>query len=102
MWRRLMCGESWAMTTTTSGLEVRTATPQDLDWIYGLRHRVYAEELGQHAPTITGQLRDGLDGHNVYLVVAAGETPVGFVSLTPPWAGRYGLEKYLTREELPV
>jgi histidinol-phosphate/aromatic aminotransferase/cobyric acid decarboxylase-like protein len=24
------------------------------------------------------------------------------VSLTPPWAGRYGLEKYVTRDELPV
>ena len=94
--------DSWAMTTRDAGLEVRTATQQDLEWIYGLRHRVYAEELGQHAPTSTGQLRDGLDGDNVYLVVAAGETPIGFVSLTPPWAGRYGLDKYLTRAELPV
>ena len=90
------------MTTMDAGLEARTATQQDLEWIYGLRHRVYAEELGQHAPTPTGQLRDGLDGDNVYLVVAAGETPIGFVSLTPPWTGRYGLDKYLTRDELPV
>jgi histidinol-phosphate/aromatic aminotransferase/cobyric acid decarboxylase-like protein/GNAT superfamily N-acetyltransferase len=93
---------SQLMTKTEAALEVRTATQQDLDWIYGLRHRVYAEELGQHAPTTTAQLRDGLDGANVYLVVAAGQTPVGFVSLTPPWAGRYGLDKYLTRDELPV
>ncbi|MCU1417590.1 MAG: putative aminotransferase CobD [Schumannella sp.] len=90
------------MTTTDADLEVRAATQQDLEWIYGLRHRVYAEELNQHAPTPSGQLRDGLDGDNVYLVVAAGETPIGFVSLTPPWAGRYGLDKYLTRDELPV
>jgi histidinol-phosphate/aromatic aminotransferase/cobyric acid decarboxylase-like protein/GNAT superfamily N-acetyltransferase len=90
------------MTTLDAVLEVRTATQQDLDWIYGLRHQVYAEELGQHASTPTGQLRDGLDGDNVYLVVANGGTHVGFVSLTPPWAGRYGLEKYLTRDELPV
>jgi histidinol-phosphate/aromatic aminotransferase/cobyric acid decarboxylase-like protein/GNAT superfamily N-acetyltransferase len=103
MRRVLTPGESDVMTTSLdAGLEVRTATQQDVEWIHGLRHRVYAEELGQHAPSPTGQLRDGLDGDNVYLVVAAGETPVGFVSLTPPWAGRYGLEKYLTRDELPV
>jgi histidinol-phosphate/aromatic aminotransferase/cobyric acid decarboxylase-like protein/GNAT superfamily N-acetyltransferase len=90
------------MTKTAAGLEVRTATQQDLDWIHGLRHRVYADELGQHAPTSTAQLRDGLDGDNVYLVAGVDGTPVAFVSLTPPWAGRYGLDKYVTREELPV
>ncbi|MCW2752060.1 MAG: putative aminotransferase CobD [Aeromicrobium sp.] len=90
------------MTTTDACLEVRTATQQDLAWIYGLRHRVYAEELGQHPSSPTGQLHDGLDGDNVYLVVAAGDTAIGFVSLTPPWVGRYGLDKYLTRDELPV
>lgn len=100
--RAVVSRDSRFMTKTEVGLEVREATQQDLDWIYGLRHRVYAEELGQHAPTPNAQLRDGLDGDNVYLVAAAGETPVAFVSLTPPWAGRYGLEKYLSREELPV
>lgn len=100
--RQLVPRDSQCMTKTEPGLEVRTATQQDLDWIYGLRHRVYAEELRQHEPTPAAQLRDGLDGDNVYLVVAAGEAPVGFVSLTPPWAGRYGLEKYVTRDELPV
>ncbi|MET0448812.1 MAG: hypothetical protein ABW004_10410, partial [Aeromicrobium sp.] len=90
------------MTKTEVGLEVRTATQQDLDWMHALRHDVYAEELGQHAPTTTGRLHDGLDGHNVYLVAAAGGRSVAFVSLTPPWAARYGLEKYVTRDELPV
>lgn len=50
----------------------------------------------------SGTLSDGLDGDNVYLVAARGETRIGFVSLTPPWGGRYSLDKYLTREELPV
>ncbi|MGX1133108.1 histidinol-phosphate/aromatic aminotransferase/cobyric acid decarboxylase-like protein [Streptomyces glaucescens] len=83
-------------------LELRVATPEDLEWIYELRHRVYAEELGQHAPDPAGRLRDGLDGENVYLVAARGGGRVGFVSLTPPWVGRYGLDKYLTRDELPL
>lgn len=83
-------------------LQVRAATTEDLEWIHELRHRVYAQELGQHAPNPAGQLRDGLDGDNVYLVVARGETRIGFVSLTAPWAGRYALDKYLTRDELPL
>ncbi|MFF2509402.1 hypothetical protein ACFVTY_39490 [Streptomyces sp. NPDC058067] len=29
-------------------LQLRTATPSDHDWIHELRHRVYAQELGQH------------------------------------------------------
>ncbi|WP_330456521.1 histidinol-phosphate aminotransferase family protein [Streptomyces sp. NBC_00820] len=83
-------------------LQVRVATPEDLEWIHELRHRVYAEELGQHAPDPGGRLRDGLDGDNVYLVAARGAARIGFVSLTPPWLGRYALDKYLTREELPL
>ncbi|MEV2255678.1 histidinol-phosphate transaminase [Streptomyces sp. NPDC050147] len=83
-------------------LELRAATPEDLEWIHELRHRVYAQELGQHAPDPTGSLRDGLDGENVYLVAARGTARIGFVSLTPPWVGRYALEKYLTRDELPL
>ncbi|MGB3763837.1 MAG: GNAT family N-acetyltransferase, partial [Ornithinimicrobium sp.] len=83
-------------------LQIRRATPEDLDWIYGLRHRVYAEELGQHQARPSGTLRDNLDGENVYLVAAEEDTPIGFVSLTPPWVGRYSLDKYLSRDEMPL
>jgi histidinol-phosphate/aromatic aminotransferase/cobyric acid decarboxylase-like protein/GNAT superfamily N-acetyltransferase len=83
-------------------LELRSATSEDLDWIHELRHRVYARELGQHPPDPAGRLRDGLDGDNVYLVAARGATRIGFVSLTPPWVGRFGLDKYLTRDDLPL
>ncbi|MEV0217937.1 aminotransferase class I/II-fold pyridoxal phosphate-dependent enzyme [Streptomyces sp. NPDC050704] len=83
-------------------LQLRVATPEDLEWIYELRHRVYAEELGQHVPDPGGRLRDGLDGDNVYLVAARGAVRIGFVSLTPPWVGRYALDKYLSCDELPL
>ncbi|CQR61010.1 pyridoxal phosphate-dependent aminotransferase [Streptomyces leeuwenhoekii] len=83
-------------------LSLRSATAGDLPWIHGLRHRVYAEELGQHAPNAEGRLVDGLDGDNVYLVAARRADRLGFVSVTPPWVGRYGLDKYLTRAELPL
>ncbi|MFJ7344402.1 aminotransferase class I/II-fold pyridoxal phosphate-dependent enzyme [Streptomyces sp. NPDC101110] len=83
-------------------LSLRSATAGDMSWIHELRHRVYAEELGQHAPNAEGRLVDGLDGDNTYLVAARGAEPRGFVSVTPPWVGRYGLDKYLTRAELPL
>ena len=83
-------------------LTLRSASPDDMPWIHELRHRVYAEELGQHSPRADGRLVDGLDGDNVYLVAARGAERVGFVSVTPPWVGRYGLDKYLTRAELPL
>jgi histidinol-phosphate/aromatic aminotransferase/cobyric acid decarboxylase-like protein len=83
-------------------MQLRAATPQDSDWIHDLRHRVYAEELGQHPVNPAGRLVDGLDGDNVYLVAARGPRRIGFVSLTPPWVGRYALDKYVTRDELPL
>ncbi|WP_404380885.1 histidinol-phosphate aminotransferase family protein [Knoellia locipacati] len=85
-----------------SQLQVREANAEDLEWIYGLRHRVYSEELGQHPPHLGERLVDGLDGDNVYLVAASGPDRAGFISLTPSWLGRYGLDKYVTRDELPV
>lgn len=83
-------------------LQLRHATDEDLEWIYELRHRVYADELAQHAPDPTGRLRDELDGENVYLVAARGADRLGFISLTPPWVGRFALDKYLTRRELSL
>ncbi|MBG0564872.1 histidinol-phosphate aminotransferase family protein [Actinoplanes sp. NEAU-A11] len=82
---------------------MRAGTAADRDWIFRLRHAVYAEELGQHATTEAGRLSDAMDGLGVvYLVVTSADIPVGFVSITPPWAGRWSLDKYLSRAELPV
>ncbi|GGV18644.1 hypothetical protein GCM10010275_70370 [Streptomyces litmocidini] len=54
-------------------LQLRTATPRDRDGIHELRHRVYAEELGQHPVDPSGRLSDGLDGNSVRLVAALGD-----------------------------
>ncbi|GIE91926.1 histidinol-phosphate aminotransferase family protein [Actinoplanes regularis] len=84
-------------------LGLRPGTAADRDWIFELRHTVYAEELGQHAVNPAGRLRDALDDHDVvYLVATVGGEPAGFVSITPPWTGRWSLEKYLSRADLPV
>ncbi|WP_328472205.1 aminotransferase class I/II-fold pyridoxal phosphate-dependent enzyme [Actinoplanes sp. NBC_00393] len=84
-------------------LGLRPGTAADQDWIFRLRHAVYAEELGQHEPNAAARLSDALDGLGVvYLVATCGDTPIGFVSITPPWAGRWSLDKYLSRTDLPV
>ncbi|MEV4253544.1 aminotransferase class I/II-fold pyridoxal phosphate-dependent enzyme [Spirillospora sp. NPDC049652] len=84
------------------GLELRLAAEQDHEWIRRLRHEVYARELGQHSPNATGMLTDELDGRNVYIVAFRHGEPAGFISVTPPWAGRYSIDKYVRREEHPA
>jgi histidinol-phosphate/aromatic aminotransferase/cobyric acid decarboxylase-like protein/GNAT superfamily N-acetyltransferase len=44
---------------------------------------------------------DGLDGLNHYLIARENGRMVGFVSLTPPSAGKYSIDKYFSRPELP-
>ncbi len=83
-------------------MEIRFASAADRQDIYRLRHEVYAVELGQHPTTGDGRLTDALDAANVYLVAAQGDELVGFVSITPPWAGAYSVDKYLDRRDWPV
>jgi len=80
---------------------VHRATTQDREEISQIRHEVYARELGQHPQNNRGQLQDALDGWNVYLVVKAANEMAGFVSLTPPGAPSYSIDKYFPRNKLP-
>jgi len=87
--------------TRLAPMEIRTAGADDREAIYRIRHDVYAAELGQHAVSVEGHLSDALDESNVYLVAADGAEVVGFVSITPPWAGLYSIDKYLDRRDWP-
>lgn len=69
--------------------------------IYRARHEVYALELGQHQPNAEGLLRDRLDEVNRYIVATRGGTLAAFVSITPPGAHGYSIDKYFEREALP-
>lgn len=82
-------------------LRLALAGPAERDQIYRIRHEIYAVELGQHQPAPDGRLTDALDPVNDYLVALAGSAVVGFVSITPPSAGRWSLDKYLDRRRLP-
>jgi histidinol-phosphate/aromatic aminotransferase/cobyric acid decarboxylase-like protein/GNAT superfamily N-acetyltransferase len=83
------------------------ATESDREVIYRMRHEVYARELGQHATTPAGSLRDALDDWNVYLVAKIDDHIAGFISLTPPSAEKvipplhYSIDKYIQRDSLP-
>jgi histidinol-phosphate/aromatic aminotransferase/cobyric acid decarboxylase-like protein/GNAT superfamily N-acetyltransferase len=73
----------------------------DREEIYRLRHEIYARELGQHAVNHTGALRDSLDAANLYLTVRCGREIAGFVSITPPRAPSFSVDKYFARAALP-
>ncbi len=77
------------------------ADDADREEIFRLRHEIYARELGQHAVNRAGALRDSLDAHNVYLVARCGSEIAGFVSLTPPRAPAFSIDKYFPRARLP-
>ena len=81
--------------------EIGIATRAERETIYALRHQVYAEELGQYAPNGRGKLCDALDEHNVYLVAKSDRAIAGFISITPPSAGSYSVDKYFSRENCP-
>ena len=88
--------------TTRERITLSVASGQDMDAIYKMRHEVYATELGQHEENPAGRLSDQLDSFNTYIVARAGGRIAGFVSITPPGKGPYSIDKYFTREEVPL
>ena len=84
-----------------SRIQLAPATERDREAIYRIRHEVFARELGQHSPNLAGRLRDALDDFNLYLVAKVEGEVAAFVSLTPPNAPSYSMDKYIARERLP-
>lgn len=83
-------------------VRIALARVEDRPLIYRMRHEVYAAELAQHQVRQDGMLSDGLDEGNVYIVATVAGELAGFISITPPELGRYSIEKYLSRAELPI
>jgi hypothetical protein len=82
--------------------QISIAEPTDRPKIYEMRHEVYAQELGQHKTTPNRMLSDALDSFNEYLTAHIDGTLAGFISITPPCFGKYSIDKYLTRDILPL
>jgi len=81
---------------------ISLATEQDRREIYEMRHDVYAAELGQHSPNPEGMISDALDAFNDYVIARVDGELVGFISITPPGFGRYSVDKYASRADLPI
>jgi histidinol-phosphate/aromatic aminotransferase/cobyric acid decarboxylase-like protein/GNAT superfamily N-acetyltransferase len=82
--------------------QISEATGADRETIFGIRHEVYARELGQHMPNGANRLRDALDDVNVYLVIHVDGEVAGFVSVTPPGEHSYSIDKYFDRDSLSI
>ena len=80
---------------------VGLAGAADLPLIYRLRHRVYADELKQHAGNASGVIHDAIDAYNLYVTVKKDHRLVGFISITPQGSPRFSIEKYLDRSAHP-
>ena len=74
------------------------ASDGDREAVERLRHEVYALELGHHPSDLSGRLVESGWADAVYVLARVGEEVVGFVSITPPWAPGYAIERYLSAE----
>ena len=83
-------------------IKIALATKTDRPSIYRMRHDVYAHELRQHAITAEESISDPLDQGNIYITAQIRGELAGFISITPPTHGRYSIEKYVNRDELPI
>src|ERR1051325_2994880 len=77
------------------------ASQDDREEIYGIRHSVYGEELGQHAVNRAGRLSDALDDWNIYLTAKVDGAIAGFISVTPAGCPSYSIDKYVPRPSWP-
>jgi histidinol-phosphate/aromatic aminotransferase/cobyric acid decarboxylase-like protein/predicted GNAT family N-acyltransferase len=82
-------------------VRISFASAADREVIYRLRHSVYAVELGQHPMNAGARLTDPLDAFNHYIVATVDNRLAAFISITPPGYGRYSIDKYVDRSDLP-
>lgn len=83
-------------------ISIRLADGKDRESIYAIRHQVYGRELRQHAENPSGKLKDQLDEVNSYIVAKTDGRITGFVAITPPNPKGFSIDKYFSRETLPL
>ena len=83
-------------------LSISVATTADRSEIYRMRHDVYAEELRQYESSPDGVMPDSTDINSVYITALVDKTLAGFVGITPPSSPCYSVDKYLSRNEIPI
>ncbi len=89
------------MLTAAPTFTLSIASESDREEIYKIRHQIYAKELKQHSLNSLHALRDNLDLVNHYIVAKREENVIGFISITPPGAASYSVDKYFMRSSVP-
>ena len=88
-------------TLSDKRLILSIANKEERKTIYKFRHKIYAEELGQHAVNTFNIIEDELDLVNHYIIAKNCNEIVGFVSITAPSSNKYSVEKYFDRSIIP-
>ena len=83
-------------------LSISIADAESIHAVYHMRHDVYASELGQYEERMDALLPDASDINSIYITASVNGELAGFVGVTPPNSPRYSLEKYLSRNEIPI
>jgi len=87
---------------TEHRLKISVAGTEELESIYRLRHDVYATELGQYESRSDESLPDAGDVASVYIAASLNGKLVGFVGITHPNSPQYSVDKFLSREDIPL
>ena len=87
---------------TEHRLKISVAGADELESIYRLRHDVYATELGQYESRSDESLPDTGAVASVYIVASLDGKLAGFVGITHPNSPQYSVDKFLSRDEIPL
>jgi histidinol-phosphate/aromatic aminotransferase/cobyric acid decarboxylase-like protein/predicted GNAT family N-acyltransferase len=87
---------------TVRRLKISVAGANELESIYRLRHDVYATELGQYESRSDESLPDTGDVASVYIAASLDGKLAGFVGITHPNSPQYSVDKFLSRDEIPL
>ena len=67
----------------------------DLSRVFAFNHDIFADEIGQHAASASGQLIDAFHTQNEYLIAEKNESLLGMICLTQPKNGRFSVDSKL-------
>jgi histidinol-phosphate/aromatic aminotransferase/cobyric acid decarboxylase-like protein len=83
-------------------MRISLATSADRLAINRIRHSVYALELGDEGTVAADAAADALDAANFYIIACDGDEIAGFVSITPPDAEAFAIDRYFDRATIPI
>ena len=83
-------------------LRISIANTDERESIYHMRHDIYATELGQYKSRTNESLPDTGNVNSVYITASFDGKLAGFVGITHPDSPQFSVDKFLSREEIPL